>query len=49
MARYGWNEPSQPFEEKMAGPTAELREQTKQAAKLDMLISANLEVIGYGG
>ena len=27
----------------------ELREQTKQSAKLDKLIWANLEDIGYGG
>ncbi len=39
----------EPFEEKMAGLTAELREQTKQSAKLDELIWANLEDIGYGG
>ena len=29
--------------------TAELREQTQQSAKLDKLIWANLEDIGYGG
>jgi type I restriction enzyme M protein len=39
----------EPFEEKMARLTAELRKQTKQAAKLDKLIWANLEDIGYGG
>jgi type I restriction enzyme M protein len=38
----------EPFEEKMARLTAELREQTKQAAKLDKLIWANLEDLGYG-
>ncbi len=39
----------EPFEEKMKRLTAELREQTKQSAKLDKLIWANLEDIGYGG
>jgi type I restriction enzyme M protein len=39
----------QPFEEKMAQLAAELREQTKKSAKLDRLIWANLEDIGYGG
>ena len=29
--------------------TAELREQTKEATRLDKLIWANLEDIGYGG
>lgn len=29
--------------------TTELREQTMQAARLDKLIWANLEDIGYGG
>ena len=38
----------EPFEEKMARLTAELREQTAQSAKLDQLIWANLEDIGYG-
>jgi type I restriction enzyme M protein len=38
----------EPFAEKMARLTAELREQTKQSAKLDKLIWANLEDIGYG-
>ena len=33
----------------MARLTAELREQTKQSAKLDKLVWANLEDIGYGG
>ena len=37
------------FEEKMARLTASLREQTEQAAKLDQIIWANLEDIGYGG
>jgi type I restriction enzyme M protein len=36
------------FEEKMARLTAELREQTRESAKLDKLIWANLEDIGYG-
>ena len=40
-------EDGEPFEEKMARLTAELREQTKQAAKLDKLIWANLEDIGF--
>ncbi|KAF0184495.1 MAG: type I restriction enzyme M protein [Nitrospirae bacterium] len=39
----------EPFEEKMARLTAELRKQTAQAEKLDKLIWANLEDIGYGG
>lgn len=39
----------EPFADKMARLTAELREQTKQSAKLDNLIWANLEDIGYGG
>jgi type I restriction enzyme M protein len=39
----------EPFEEKMARLTAEFREQTKQSAKLDKLIWANLEDLGYGG
>jgi type I restriction enzyme M protein len=38
----------EPFEEKMARLTAELREQTKQSAKLNKLIWANLEDISYG-
>jgi len=39
----------EPFEEKMARLTAELHEQTKDAARLDKLIWANLEDLGYGG
>lgn len=39
----------EPFEEKMARLTAELREQTKESARLEKLIWANLEEIGYGG
>jgi len=38
----------EPFEEKMARLTAELRQQTEQSEKLDKLIWANLEDIGYG-
>jgi len=37
----------EPFEEKMARLSGELCEQTAQAAKLDALIWANLEDIGY--
>jgi len=39
----------EPFEEKMKRLTAELREQMAQSAKLDQLIWANLEDIGYDG
>ena len=39
----------EPFDEKMARLTSELREQMKQAAKLEKTIWANLEDIGYGG
>ena len=38
----------EPFEEKMARLTVALREQTEQSAKLDQIIWANLEDIGYG-
>jgi type I restriction enzyme M protein len=38
----------EPFEEKMARLTAELHKQMEQSAKLDELIWANLEDIGYG-
>jgi len=38
----------EPFDEKMKRLTAELREQTEQSEKLDRLIWANLEEIGYG-
>jgi len=38
----------EPFEDKMARLTAELRTQTQQSAKLDKLIWANLKDIGYG-
>jgi len=39
----------EPFDVKMKRLTAELREQYEQSAKLDHLIWANLEEIGYGG
>jgi type I restriction enzyme M protein len=39
----------EPFEEKMARLTTALREQSAQAKKLDQIIWANLEDIGYGG
>jgi len=39
----------EPFDQKMARLTAELREQMKQAAKLEKTIWANLEDLGYGG
>ena len=39
----------EPFEEKMTRLTAALREQTEKAEKLDRIIWANLEGIGYGG
>ncbi len=39
----------EPFEEKMARLTTALREQTEQSKKLDRIIWANLEDIGYGG
>jgi type I restriction enzyme M protein len=38
----------EPFEEKMARLTAQLKEQMAEAARLDELIWANLEDIGYG-
>lgn len=38
---------AEPLEEKMARLTAELREQRAEAAKLDALVWANLEDIGY--
>jgi type I restriction enzyme M protein len=37
------------FENKMARLTSELKQQTKESARLDKLIWANLEDIGYGG
>ena len=39
----------EPFEDKMARLTAELKKQQAEAARLDKLIWANLEDIGYGG
>jgi type I restriction enzyme M protein len=39
----------EPFEEKMERLTKDLRGQMSEAAKLDELIWANLEDIGYGG
>ena len=39
---------SEPFEEKMTRLTTALREQTAQSEKLDQIIWANLEDIGYG-
>lgn len=42
-------EDDEPFEDKMARLTAELREQNEQGKKLDRRIWKNLETIGYGG
>ncbi len=39
----------EPFEEKMARLTTALREQAEEGEKLDRIIWANLEDIGYGG
>jgi len=39
----------EPFEDKMARLTSCLRKQTEKSAKLDQIIWANLEDIGYGG
>jgi len=39
----------EPFEEKMAGLAAMLREQQTEAARLDAAIVANLKELGYGG
>ena len=39
----------EPFEEKMKRLVATLREQQKEAARLDAAIVANLEELGYGG
>jgi type I restriction enzyme M protein len=38
----------EPFEEKMARLTAELRQQTAEASRLDALIQANLKDLGFG-
>lgn len=42
-------EDDEPFEDKMDRLTDGLREQTEVATKLDQIIWANLEDIGYGG
>lgn len=39
----------EPFDEKMKRLVATLREQQKEAARLDAAIAANLEELGYGG
>jgi len=39
----------EPFDEKMKRLTATLREQQKEAAKLDAAVAANLKEFGYGG
>ena len=39
----------EPFEDKMQRLTATLRDQQKEAAKLDAAIAANLKELGYGG
>ncbi len=39
----------EPFENKMKRLTATLREQQKEAAKLDAVIAANLKELEYGG
>ncbi|MBM4287372.1 MAG: SAM-dependent DNA methyltransferase [Deltaproteobacteria bacterium] len=41
-------EDGEPFEEKMARLVAQLREQQAEAAKLDALIAANVQDLGYG-
>lgn len=38
----------EPFDEKMKRLTATLREQQKEAAKLDNAITVNLKELGYG-
>jgi type I restriction enzyme M protein len=42
-------EDDEPFEDKMQRLAAMLRQQQKEAAKLDAAISANLKELGYGG
>ncbi len=42
-------EDGEPFKAKMARLSAELKQQQAEAARLDKLIWANLEDIGYGG
>ena len=39
----------EPFEDKMQRLTATLREQQKEAAKLDVAIAANLAALGFTG
>ena len=39
----------EPFDDKIKRLTAELRAQAAESAKLDKLIWANLQEIGYGG
>jgi type I restriction enzyme M protein len=39
----------EPFGEKMQRLAAQLREQQKEAVKLDAAIAANLKELGYGG
>lgn len=50
-ARYVGAEPveddGEPFEEKMAGLVAQLREQQAEAAKFDAAIARNLKELGY--
>lgn len=41
-------EDGEPFEDKMTRLTAELKRQMEEGARLDKLIQANLEEIGYG-
>jgi len=41
-------EDGEPFEEKMARLVAQLREQQAEAAKLDAIIAANLQDLGFG-
>jgi len=42
-------EDGEPFQEKMRRLVATLREQQAEAAKLDVVIAANLKELGYGG
>jgi type I restriction enzyme M protein len=41
-------EDAEPFEEKMKGLAAMLREQQAEAARLDKAIAANLKELGFG-
>jgi type I restriction enzyme M protein len=43
------DEEDEPFEEKMERLTAALREQTRESTRLNQIIWAHLEEIGYGG